>query len=82
MKTVNLSNGKPSVQELFDLARTEGVLICEDNGDKFLLSLADDFETEVELLRRSDKFLAFLEGRFNSTQTTPIEQVEAKLLSN
>lgn len=81
MKTITLSNGTPSVQELFAMAKAEGTLICEDNGDKFLLTLADDFETEVELLRRSEKFLAFLDQRLKSTKTTPIEQVEAELLN-
>jgi len=63
------------------MARTESILICQDNGDKFLVALADDFETEVELLRRSDKFLVFLDERLKSTKTTPIEQVEAELLN-
>jgi hypothetical protein len=63
------------------MARAEGVLLFEDNSDHFLLTPADDFETEVELLRRSHKFLAFLKQRLQSTKTIPIEQVEAELLN-
>jgi hypothetical protein len=81
MKTINLSNEKPSVRDLIEMARTEGVLLFEDNGDNFLLTLANDFETEVELLRRSHKFLSFLNQRLQSTKTIPIEQVEAELLN-
>jgi len=81
MKTINLSKKKLSVKKLFEMARTETLLICEDNGDKFLLTLADEFATEVELLRRSHKFLAFLDERLKSTKTIPIEQVEAELLN-
>jgi hypothetical protein len=60
---------------------SEGVLLFEDNGDNFLLTLANDFETEVELLRRSHKFLSFLNQRLQSTKTIPLEQVEAELLN-
>jgi len=78
MKIINLSNEKPSVQDLFKMAKAEAVLI-EDNGDRFLLTLANDFEAEVELLRHSHKFLVFLDERLKSSKTIPIEQIEAEL---
>jgi len=81
MKTINLSNERPSIQKLFAMAKAEGALICEDNGDTFLLTLADEFESEVELLKRSHKFLAFLDERLKSNKTIPLEQVETELLN-
>ena len=59
MKTVNLTTNEFSIQELFEMARAEPVLITEGNGDRFLLTFTDDFDTEVELLRRNHEFLAF-----------------------
>lgn len=58
----------------------ESNLVYENKNRSFGLTASDDFETEVELLRRSDKFLAFLDQRLKSTKTIPLDQVEAELL--
>ena len=79
MKTVDLSNTKLSINELFEMAKAEPVLINEGNGDRFLLTFTDDFDTEVELLRHNHEFLAFLKERLSSNKTIPLEQIEAEL---
>jgi hypothetical protein len=79
MKTVDLAARKLSLDQLTRMARRGAVLIRGGHGECFLMTRADDFETEVELLRRNHKFLAFLDRRFNDAKTTALEEVEARL---
>ena len=79
MKTVDLSARKLSLDQLTRMARRGAVLIHRGRGESFLMTRADDFETEVELLRRNHKFLAFLDRRFNDARTTTLQEVEAHL---
>jgi hypothetical protein len=43
------------------------------------MSLADDFEKEVEVLRRSRAFQRFLDERSASSCRIPLEEVEAEI---
>ncbi|PWU14348.1 MAG: hypothetical protein C5B50_17365 [Verrucomicrobia bacterium] len=49
-------------------------------GSEFLLSPADDFASEVELLRRNHEFLSFLDERSRSRKRRSIDEVERDLL--
>jgi len=79
METVDLSKAQLSLDQLTRMARRGAVLIRRGRGECFLMTRADDFETEVELLRRNHKFLAFLDRRFNDARTTTLQEVEARL---
>ena len=72
MKTIDLSARTLSLEQLTRMARRGAVLIRRGRGECFLVTRADDFETEVELLRRNHKFLAFLDQRFRNTRTTTL----------
>lgn len=78
MKTVDLSNSPVTVAALLKMARGESVLVRDKRGGKFLLSPADSFEAEVELLRRNHDFLSFLDRRFKSRKTVTLEELEAR----
>lgn len=79
MKTVDLSSAPVSAAELLDMARRDSLLVKTDKGDSFLVSHADEFATEVELLRRNHTFLTMLDDLKQAKDTIPLDQVEREL---
>ena len=79
MKTIELAMKTASVEELFTMARQENVLVTTEDGESFLISSADDFDTEVQLLRRNHKFLAMLDKLKRDRDTIPLEEAEKTL---
>jgi len=51
MKTIEVNEGIPSVNELLKLAREENIILKLPDGQEFLLAEIDDFEREIELTR-------------------------------
>jgi hypothetical protein len=79
MKTVDLATENLSLAGLLAIARKESVLLQDADGERFLLSMADDFSGEVELLRKNHEFLAFLDSCKNETATVSLDEVEERL---
>ena len=79
MKTIKLTAHPPSLAELLSMARDEAVLLKTESGDSFVVSSADDFATEVELLRRNHSFLTMLDALKAEAETVPLEDAEKKL---
>ena len=79
MKTIDLSSEAVSVAELLDMARKDSLLVKTASGDSFMVSPADEFATELELLRRNHAFLAMLDEFKEDKTTVPFEQVEKEL---
>ena len=79
MKTVALSPKEVSVVELLAMARQENVLLTTEDGESFLISSADDFDSEVQLLRRNHKFLTLLDNLKRDRDTIPFEEAEKTL---
>ena len=79
MKTLTLTSPPPSVADLLEMARKEPVLVTTENGESFLVSPADDFETEVQLLRRNHAFLSLLDELKSAEGTVPLAEAERKL---
>lgn len=63
MKIVHLEEEKLTLEQVLDLARKEPILFLISDGEKFLISEADDVEGEFEILRESQAFQKFLEER-------------------
>ena len=61
MKTINLSSHQPSVIELLRMARNDSLLVKTQDGDTFIISTVDEFDSEVELLRKNHSFFAMLD---------------------
>jgi hypothetical protein len=78
MKTVDLTTQALSVTDRLNIARKEAVLVKAEDGDAFVISLADDFDAEVQLLRQNHAFLAMLD-EFKKEETIPLAEAE-KLL--
>jgi hypothetical protein len=79
MRTIYLDEMKPDLDSVINLARKEPLLLLAADGREFLLTLADDFEEEVESLRRSQAFQCFLDERSASPRRIPLEEVESEI---
>jgi hypothetical protein len=79
MKTVDLAKEHLSVEDLLTKARGESVLLQDASGERFLLSPADEFASEVELLRTHHDFLTFLDSCKGEEKTISLEEVEKRL---
>ena len=79
MKTLDLTERKPTLEELLAWARAEAVLIHAPDGHEFILEQADDFEREVATLSKSEKFMRFLQKRLQERDTIPIDDFEKTL---
>ncbi|MGR3176213.1 MAG: hypothetical protein ACUZ8N_16705 [Candidatus Scalindua sp.] len=79
MKPVDISSNILSIKELLDMAKEESLLVKTKDGESFVISSADEFDSEVELLRQNHKFLSMLDRFKSSDKTIPIDEVEKSL---
>jgi hypothetical protein len=79
MKAIDLAKEKYELSHIFNFARTETVLLLTKNGEEFIISRADDFESEVEALRNSSTFQTFLEKRSKCKVKFSIEELEKEI---
>ena len=79
MKTIDLTEGKPSVDELLAWAKSEAVIIQGLDGAHFVLEEADEFEQEVAALGGSENFMRFLKKRSKEKERIPIGEVARRL---
>ena len=79
MTTIHLDTTKVDLDSVIDMARQEPVLLLTADGQEFFLSLADDFEKEVEDLRRSQAFQRFLDERSACSRRYALEDIEAEI---
>ena len=61
------------------MARGDSLLVKTEKGDSFVISQADEFVTEVELLRRNHAFLSMLDKLKEENATIPLDEVEKEL---
>jgi hypothetical protein len=79
MKTIDLAKSHLSLAEALSSARRESVLLKCANGEQFVITIADDFATEVELLRKNHAFLEFLDASKRDETRLSLEEVEKRL---
>ena len=79
MKIIEITNGHPDLMELLRFAREEPVLLLTTDGGEFLLAEANDFESEVALLRASPAFQQFLDERSRSQPRFSIDEIEGEI---
>ena len=72
MKSINLKEEKPNLEDVLNLAREEPILLLTAEGKEFYLSEADDFAQEVGALLNSQAFQRFLDERSAGTRTIPL----------
>ena len=79
MKTIELKPDTPSLHELIELADQENIIIKTAQGKQFVLAELDDFELDVEQLKNSKEFMAFLDERSIERGSTSIEELRREL---
>ena len=75
MKIIDLEKKKYNLPQLLDIARKERVLLLTGK-EEFVISLADNFDAEIEALNNSPTFQSFLEERSSCEMTYSIKDVE------
>lgn len=78
MRTIELGKEALDLDAIIKLASKDPVLLLTSEGKGFCLAEADDFEREVETLRKSQAFQRFLEERSACTKRIPLEEIEAE----
>jgi hypothetical protein len=61
------------------MAREEVLVVTTEEGDSFVISTADDFDTEVQLLRRNHRFLSMLDEFKKDEENIPLDEAEKTL---
>ena len=79
MKTIDLTKSNLSLDEDLSSARRESLLLKCPNGEQFVISIADDFASEVELLRKNHAFLEFLDSCKKDPSSVSLEEAEKRL---
>ncbi len=79
MKMINLAQETADLEQLLNLARKEPVLLLTLEGEEFCLAEADDFDQEVEALRKSSVFQKFLDERSQDKRIISLEELEEEL---
>jgi hypothetical protein len=79
MKIIELDASSVLLDELLEMARQETVILKRADNERFVLSLVDEFDLEVELLRNNPEFMAYLDELFKQEATIPLEDIEKEL---
>jgi hypothetical protein len=75
MKTIELTQSAPSLQEILSIARKEAVLLRTAVGEEFVLGSVEDLGTEADLLGKNAEFMLFLRERLAEGASIPLEQL-------
>jgi hypothetical protein len=62
-----------------ELAQEDTLILKKSDGTEFVLSVIDDFATEVEVLRQNEEFMEFLALRSRSTKRLSLEEARKRL---
>ncbi len=81
MRTLNLVEAAPTVEQILDWAQNETVIVQTRTGAEFIVASVEDldYEREVESLRNNDEFIAFLDAR-SREPTVSLAEAREKLL--
>lgn len=79
MRVVELKDGQLTLDEVMSLAQSEAIVLRNPNGQLFALAPVDDFDVEVELLKKNPEFMAFLEELSQEKATVSLKSLRAEL---
>jgi hypothetical protein len=79
MKTIDLANGSPNLDDLLRQASEDNLVLRTSDGKEFLLAEIDDFEQEVALVREQPELMALLEQRSKADKTFTLDEVREAL---
>lgn len=79
MKIIELKSGQLTLNEVMELAKSEALVLRNADGELFALAPIDDFEVEVELLRKNAEFMAFLKELSQEQATISLKSLRTEL---
>lgn len=79
MKSVDLRSESVDLSQLLHMAEDDAVLVVTEEGREFIVAEADDFDAEVEALRKSARFQSFLDRRMSDKGRIPIDDIEKEV---
>lgn len=79
MKVIEVESIKPTLAEIMDLADRELVVLRQKNGKIFAVSQVDEFDMEVELLKKNPEFMAFMQELSQENETVSSQQLRQEL---
>lgn len=79
MKTINLDESNPTLNEIINMANTDVVLLRNSLGKMFVVSAIDEFDVEVEILKKNEEFMAFLRDLSQEKSSTSLKELREDL---
>ena len=61
MKVIELNQNHPTLDEVIGIAEQELVVLRKPDGSVFAVTVVDDFDLEVELLKRNPEFMKLMD---------------------
>ena len=79
MKTIGLTEGALNLEGVLGMASQENVILRMEDGREFVLAEVDSFDREVELTRKNQELMNFLDERSNDQGVFTVEQAREQL---
>ena len=79
MKTIGLTEGALNLEGVLGMASQENVILRMEDGREFVLAEVDSFDREVELTRKNQELMNFLDERSNDQGVFTVEQARDQL---
>ena len=79
MKTIGLTEGALNLEGVLGMASQENVILRMEDGREFVLAEVDNFDREVELTRKNQELMNFLDERSNDQGVFTVEQAREQL---
>ncbi|MGI0490966.1 hypothetical protein ACN4EG_04070 [Alkalinema pantanalense CENA528] len=79
MRIVELQNQQFTLDEVITLAKGEAIVLRNSDGILFALAPIDDFDVEVELLKKNPEFMTFLKELSQEQATISLKSLRGEL---
>ncbi|OUC12160.1 MAG: hypothetical protein B0A82_23905 [Alkalinema sp. CACIAM 70d] len=79
MKIVELHNEQFTLDEIITLAKGEAIVLRNSDGNLFALASIDDFDVEIELLKKNPDFMALLKELSQEKATISLKSLRGEL---
>lgn len=79
MKVIELQQTQPTLDEVVGLAAQELTVLRKPDGSVYALSQVDDFDVEVELLKKNAEFVAFMKELSQEKAVISLQELRKEL---
>lgn len=79
MKIIELEIEQLTLDQVMTLAKNEAIVLRQSDGKLFALAPVDDFEVEVELLKKNTELMEFLKSLSQEEATISLQSLREEL---